>query len=135
MKAEIIAVRISEIGNVHQTKFITLSDNVNKYAIGNTNITNLNNEIISVLPAYIRACKIPWTAIENPINTKPILEILSAVEQTSIIWVVDPPDNPNNFDNGLAKISNNAVSIKVTIAVSIIPYLIQSSALFLSFIP
>ena len=135
MKAEIIAVRISEIGNVHQTKFITLSDNVNKYAIGNTNITNLNNEIIRGLPAYLRACKIPWTAIENPINTNPILEILSAVEQTSIIWVVDPPDNPNNFDNGLAKISNNAVIIKVTIAVSIIPYLIQSSALFLSFIP
>ena len=56
MKAEIIAVRISEIGNVHQTKFITLSDNVNKYAIGNTNITNLNNEIIRGLPAYLRAC-------------------------------------------------------------------------------
>ena len=59
MKAEIIAVRISEIGNVHQTKFITLSDNVNKYAIGNTNITNLNNEIIRGLPAYLSACKTP----------------------------------------------------------------------------
>ena len=34
---EIMQVAISAIGKVHQTILVTLSDNVNKYATGNTN--------------------------------------------------------------------------------------------------
>ena len=44
-------VKISAIGKVHQTIFVTLSDNVNKYATGNTNTTSLNKDIINGLIA------------------------------------------------------------------------------------
>ena len=42
-------VKISAVGKVHQTILVTLLDNVNKYAIGNTNTTSLNKEIINGL--------------------------------------------------------------------------------------
>ena len=64
----IIAVNISEIGKAHQTMLVTLFDNVNKYAIGSTNITSLNNEIIKGRTAYPIDCNIPCTATENPIK-------------------------------------------------------------------
>lgn len=48
------------MGKVHQTILVTLSDNVNKYAIGNTNITNLNNEISKGLAAYPIDCNTPY---------------------------------------------------------------------------
>ena len=69
-------------------------------------------------------------ATENPINTYPILAILSAIVHISIISDVVPPANPNKDASGFANISNTAVKINVTIRVSIIPYFIQSSTLF-----
>ena len=128
-------VTISAIGKVHQTILVTLLDNVNKYAIGNTNTTSLNKEIINGLIAYPSDCNIPCTATENPMKIYPILAILKEIVQTSIISLLVPLDNANKLDNGFAKISNITVKINVTIAVSIIPYLIQSFILSLSFIP
>lgn len=128
-------VKISAIGKVHQTIFVTLSDNVNKYATGNTNITSLNNEIINGLIAYPSDCNTPCTATENPIKTYPMLAILNEIVQTSIISLLVPPDNANKLDKGFAKISKIIVKINVTIEVSIIPYLMQSFILSLSFIP
>ena len=122
MKIEISAVNSSAIGKVHQTIFVTFSDSVNKYAIGNTKITNLNNDIINGLNAYPKDCNTPCTATENPMNIYPILAILSAVVHIIIISVVVPPVSPNKLARGLANISKIAVRINVTIAVSIIPY-------------
>ena len=78
INAEIIAVNTSAIGKVHHTRFVTLSDKVNMYAIGNTKTTNLKRDIISGLSAYHKDCNTPCTATENPINIYPILAILNA---------------------------------------------------------
>ena len=51
MKDETIAVSTSAIGNVHQTISTTFEDNVNKYAIGKTNITSLSNAVKKGLKA------------------------------------------------------------------------------------
>ena len=73
---------------------------VNKNAIGNTKITNLNKEIINGFKAYLIDCKTPWIATEIPINTNPILEILNAIVQTLIIFFVVPPASPNKLASG-----------------------------------
>lgn len=52
-------VKTSAIGTVHQTTFVTLSDNVNKYAIGNTNITSLSKDIINGFIAHPKDCNTP----------------------------------------------------------------------------
>ena len=96
---------------------------------------DINKEIINGLIAQPRDCNIPCTATEKPIKMYPILAILSEIVQTSIISLPVPPDNANKLDSGFAKISKIIVRINVTSAVSIIPYLIQSLILSLSFIP
>ena len=64
-----------------------------------------------------------------------MLAILNEIVQTSIISLLVPPDNANKLDSGFAKIPKIIVKMNVTIIVSIIPYLIQSFILSLSFIP
>ena len=88
------------MGNVHQIVFVTLFDLVKKKAIGKTKITSLNKEITKGLIAYLIDCKMPWMATENPINIKPVLEILKADVQTLIISVVVLPVRPNILDKG-----------------------------------
>ena len=74
-------------------------------------------------------------ATEILMNIKPILDILSAVVHTFIISLFVSFARPKSFANGWADISNAIDIINVTMIVSIIPYLIQSSILFLFFIP
>ena len=70
-------------------------------------------------------------ATEILINIKPILDILSAVVHTFIISLFVSLARPKSFANGWANISNAIDIINVTMIVSIIPYLMQSSILFL----
>ena len=132
---DIIAVNSSAIGNVHQTIFVTLSDKVNKNAIGKTKTTNLNNAVINGFNAYLKAWKTPWIATLIPINIYPRDAILVAFSHTSINSTVEPPDIANNSARGLAIISKIIVIIPETINVSIIPYLIHSIERSLFFIP
>lgn len=52
MNADIAPVSTSAIGNVHHTVPVTLSKQVNRYAVGKTKITSLNSDITSGLIAY-----------------------------------------------------------------------------------
>lgn len=78
---EIMQVAISAIGKVHQTILVTLSDNVNKYATGNTNTTSLNNEIINGLIAYPSDCNTPYdpTRIVGSAFAPPSIAFIPAI--------------------------------------------------------
>lgn len=73
---------------------------MNKYANGNTNITNLNKEIINGFRAYLIDWRMPWMATEILMNIKPILDILSAVVHTFIISLFMSLARPKSFANG-----------------------------------
>ena len=120
------------MGNAHHTTAVTSGLWVNRYTSGNVKITSLRAARNSGLRANLKDCRIPCTATENPINTKPILAMRKAWEHTSIISVVAPPCNPNRLARGFANISKTTDIRNVTSRVSSIPHFMHSFTRFLS---
>ena len=123
------------MGNVHQTRFKTSVERVNRYAVGKAKSINRIKAVNSGFIALPSACKTPCTATLNPINIKLKLAIRTAFVHTSVSATELPPDSAKSSASGFAIISNKIVIIRVTATVPKTPTFIQAAHLCLSLIP